>query len=110
MGCREAGSRPAVPAWGYGPVAEGVETSVRFLLGTAIQHALKGSNLVHLVGFADGSSREIGTHQGSSTSSQCTSEVGALRSDRVLLSQPSSLLRPPPTSSRPPATSRDHRL
>src|SRR6266545_3833509 len=36
----------------------------------------------------------------------CAGEAGALRSGRVVLSQPSSLLRPPPTPSRPPATSR----
>ena len=40
----------------------------------------------------------------------CIDEAGALRSRRVVLSRPSSLLRPPPTPSRPPATSRDHRL
>ena len=91
-------------------VVDSVETSAWILLGAAIQHALKGSNLVHLVGFADGSSRSLGTHQGPSASSSCTGEVGVLRSDRVVLSRPSSLLRPPPTSSRPPATSRDHRL
>src|ERR1019366_2941111 len=78
--------------------------------GTAIEHALKGSDLVHLLGFADGSSREFGTHQGPSTSSSCTGEAGALRSGQIVLSCPSSLLRPPPTSSRPPGTSRGHRL
>src|ERR1019366_7662608 len=91
-------------------VVKGVETSSGILLGTAIEHALKGSDLVHLLGFADGSSREFGTHQGPSTSSSCTGEAGALRSGQVVLSCPSSLLRPPPTSSRPPGTSRGHRL
>ncbi len=66
----------------------------------------KGSDLVHRLGFADGPSRLLGTHQGPAPSSRCTGEVGALRSGRVVLSRPSSLLRPPPTSSRPPATSR----
>src|SRR6266540_1153665 len=36
----------------------------------------------------------------------CAGEAGALRSGRVVLSRPSSLLRPPPTPSRPSATSR----
>jgi hypothetical protein len=36
----------------------------------------------------------------------CAGEAGALRSGRVVLSRPSSLLRPPPTPSSPPATSR----
>src|SRR6266545_6257574 len=36
----------------------------------------------------------------------CAGEAGALRSGRVVLSRPSSLLRPPPTPSRRPATSR----
>ncbi len=36
----------------------------------------------------------------------CIGEAGALRSGRVVLSRPSSLLGPPPTPSRPPATSR----
>jgi hypothetical protein len=47
-------------------VVERVERSMWILLGTAIQHALKRSNLVHLLGFADGPSRSLGTHQGSS--------------------------------------------
>src|SRR5687768_10652301 len=38
--------------------------------------------------------------------SSCIDEAGALGSGRVVLSRPSSLLRPPPTPSRPPATSR----
>src|SRR5215469_14995595 len=40
----------------------------------------------------------------------CTGEAGALRSDRVVLSRPSSLLRPPPTPSRLPTLSRCCRL
>ncbi len=91
-------------------VVEGVEASGGILLGTAIEHALKGSDRVHAFGVADGSSRVFGTHQGSSPSSQCTGEAGALRSGRVMLSRPSSLLRPPPTSSRLPGTSRVRRL
>jgi hypothetical protein len=43
-------------------------------------------------------------------SSSCIDEVGALRSEQVVLSYPSSLLRPPPTPSRLPTTSRVHRL
>ena len=76
-------------------VAEGVEASGGFLLGTAIEHTLKGSDRVHAFGVADGSSRVFGTHQGSSTTSQCTGEAGALRSDRVVLSRPSALTTAP---------------
>jgi len=38
--------------------------------------------------------------------SSCLDEAGVLRSGRVMLSRPSSLLRPPPTPSRPSAISR----
>ena len=44
----------------------------------------------------------IGTHPTSSLTVTRIDEAGALRSDRVVLSRPSSLLRPPPTPSRPP--------
>jgi hypothetical protein len=43
---------------------------------------------------SDGPSRLLGTHQRPSPPSSCTDEGGALRSERVMLSRPSSLLRP----------------
>ena len=47
-------------------VEQGMEPPAPIGLGTAIEHALKGSNRVHAFGVADGSSRRSGTHQGSS--------------------------------------------
>ena len=91
-------------------VVEGMEPTLWFLLGTAVKHTLEGSNGVQAIGLSDGPSRLLGTHQRSSPPSSCIGEAGALRSGWVVLSRPSSLLRPPPTPSRPPATSRDHRL
>ncbi len=91
-------------------VVEGMEPTLWFLLGTAVEHALEGSNGVQAIGLSDGPSRLLGTHQRSSPPSSCTGEAGALRSGWVVLSQPSSLLRPPPTPSRLSVTSRGHRL
>ena len=83
-----------------------MEATCRILLGTAVEHALEGSDGVQAFGLSDGPSRVLGTHQRSSQPSSCIDEAGALRSERVVLSRPSSLLRPPPTPSRLPATSR----
>src|ERR687891_2642317 len=51
-------------------VVERMEPACGVLLGTAIQHALEGSNRVHALGAADGPSRHVGTHQGSSLPSR----------------------------------------
>ena len=72
-------------------VKQGVKPTHGILLGTAIKHALEGSNAVPANGRTDGASRKPGTHQRSSRPSTCTDEVGALRSGRVVLSRPSSL-------------------
>jgi hypothetical protein len=63
-------------------VEEGMEPACPVLLGTAIQHALKGSNGVQTIGLADGPSRVLGTHQRCS-SFLCTNEAGVLRSGRL---------------------------
>jgi len=91
-------------------VKQGVKPTHPILLGTAIKHALEGSNAIPANGRTDGASRKPGTHQRPSRPSTCTDEAGALRSDRVVLSRPSPLLRPPLTPSRLPATSRFCRL
>lgn len=44
-------------------VEQGMEPSVRFLLGTSIQHSLESSDTIHTFGAADGPSRSLGTHQ-----------------------------------------------
>jgi hypothetical protein len=44
-------------------VEEGVEAAIPILLGTAVEHALEGTNPVHALGAADGPSLEIGTHR-----------------------------------------------
>ncbi len=82
-------------------VIKRMESTCPVLLGTAIQHALEGSNRVHALGAADGPSRDLGTHQGSSVHLSCIDEAGALPSRQVVLSCPSPVLRPPPTPSRP---------
>jgi hypothetical protein len=46
---------------------EGVATAVSVLLSAAVEHALEGTSRVHTDhGVADGTSRQVGTHQGSS--------------------------------------------
>ena len=60
-------------------VVEGVEATLPVLLGTAIQHALQGTNRVHVFDVADGPSRCLGTHQGPSLSTTRIDEAGALR-------------------------------
>ncbi len=57
-------------------VNPGMEATFGILLGAAIQHALKRSNLVHTLGVADGPSRSLGTHQGSSTPSPAPVKQG----------------------------------
>ena len=91
-------------------VKQSMEPAFGILLGTAVKHALQGTNLVHahrrwLTELADN-----GTHPGPSLLRECIDEAGALRSRRVVLSRRSALLRPPPTASRPPAISRVRRL
>ncbi len=44
-------------------VQERVETTIPVLLGTAVQHALEGTNTVHTQGATDRPSRSLGTHQ-----------------------------------------------
>ena len=47
-------------------VVKGMETTLWVLLGTAVEHALEGTNGVQAVGLSDGPSRLLGTHQRSS--------------------------------------------
>ena len=44
-------------------VEEGMKATCAVLLGTAIEHALKGSDGVQAIGLSDGPSRILGTHQ-----------------------------------------------
>jgi hypothetical protein len=67
-------------------VKQSMEPTLRILLGTAIQHALKGSNAVRATGPTDGASRKPGTHQRPSHSPSCVDEAGVLRSGQVVLS------------------------
>ena len=78
-----------------------METTVSILLGTAVKHALKGTNPIHTNRAADGPSRSSGTHQRLLSFFACIDEVRALRSWRVMLSRRSALLRPAPTPARP---------
>src|SRR5439155_13759027 len=96
---------------------QGMEPAFGFLLGTAVQRPLQGTDLVHrpVVTYCDaflpaGGTSRTGTHPGTSSHAARIDEAGVLRSGRVMLSRPSALLRPPPTASRQPATSRLHRL
>ena len=61
-------------------VVEGMEPTLRVLLGTAIEHALQGSNRVHTFGVSDGPSRHRRHSSGFLPSSSCIDEAGALRS------------------------------
>jgi site-specific DNA recombinase len=82
-------------------VEQGVEPSGGTQLGRTVELVLELLNL----GLLDGVVSPDGIHPLVPPSQACD-EVGALRSNRVVLSRPSSLLRPPPTASRPPAISR----
>jgi hypothetical protein len=44
-------------------VEERMEPTLRILLGTAVQHALQGTNGVQAISPSDGPSRQRGTHQ-----------------------------------------------
>src|SRR4051812_12838175 len=96
---------------------QGMKPAFGFLLGTAIERPLQGSDLVQRTATrscgaflpADGTSR-YGTHPGPSVFANRIDEAGALRSQRVVLSRRSALLRPPPTASGQPAISRFCRL
>jgi hypothetical protein len=63
-------------------VDEGMEPACPVLLGTAIQHALKGSNGVQTIGLPDGPRRVLGTHQRCS-SFLCTNEAGSFAQGRL---------------------------
>ncbi len=65
---------------------ERVEAACRRSLGTAVKHALKSTRLVQTISPAGGPSRKCGTHRNVVPSTRCIDEVGALRSDRVVLS------------------------
>jgi hypothetical protein len=87
---------------------EGVESSCWILFGTAVEHALEGLETTDA--FVPGTSLARSRHGGhldhrhqlvdlvdltltySVPASSCIGEVGALRSRRVMLSRPSSLL------------------
>ena len=74
-------------------VEEGVEPTYPVPLGTAIQHALKGSNGVQVIDLSDVLA-VLSALISDPTFSSCTNEAGALRSRQVVLPCPSSLLRP----------------
>jgi len=66
-------------------VVEGMETTVRLLLGTAVQHTLQGTGCVQALGSRGGPSPQAGTHR-SSPFSMRADEAGVLPSGRVVLS------------------------
>jgi len=73
---------------------ERVEPTCSVLLGAAIQHALKSSNGIRAIGLPDGPSRHSGTHQRSSLRHRAPMKQGSFAQGRVMLSCPSSLVRP----------------
>lgn len=115
--CAHTGPCPPKNVHAVDMAIHGMKPAFGLLLGTAVKRPLQGSDLVqrttarscgHFLP-ADGTSRN-GTQPGPSLFANRIDEAGALRSQRVLLSRRSPLLRPPPTASRQPAISRFCRL
>lgn len=104
--CAHASPGPPKNVHAVDMAKQGVKLAFGFLLGTAVERPLQGSDLVQRTAArsrgaylpADGTSRN-GTHPDPSLFANRIDEAGALRSHRVVLSRQSSLLRPPTTAS-----------
>ena len=81
-------------------VVEGVEPTRRIMLGTAVEHALERSNLVHALGVADGPSRLSALIRVPPFLRRASMKQGPFAPDGLCCPAARSLLRPPPTPSR----------
>jgi hypothetical protein len=83
-------------------VKESMETTILILLGTAVQHTLKGTNPVPTrQGAADGPSRHIGTHQRLLPALRASMKCGPFPHRRLCCPTAQAVLRPAPTPARP---------
>jgi hypothetical protein len=83
-------------------VKESMETTIPILLGTAVQHTLKGTNPVPTrQGAADRPSRYIGTHQRLLPALCASMKYGPFPHRRFCCPTAQAVLRPAPTPARP---------